>query len=1018
MKSHLQIKSLLLIVLFTVFSAVNAYGQHTVSGTVIEASSSESLPGVNILVKGTTRGTSTDGDGMFKLTAPSASDTLVFSFVGYQTQEVPINDRSELTIELESQALVGEDLVVVGYGTQERDDVTGSIAQISEEEMEKYSATDPSQLLQGRVSGVQVTNNGEPGAAPDIQIRGVGTFGDSQPLYVIDGVPVGTSIRDFNPNNISSVEVLKDASAAAIYGSRAANGVVLITTEKGRKDTPLQVNYSGTFGMSEVWQDIPVTERENYQMLSNEGQINAGESLNPGNDPNHPNYVDDVNTDWQDVGLKTGQRMNHNLKFSGGGDYTTYNVSLDYVDDRGTLEGHGPDYKRYSARINTTMEKGIFEFGQNFYYTHTDEKALNYNTNVLTGGRPPMIVDLNIAVPTLGLYDESNVGGCAGTESDVHNVIVLNVPCTNELLEGATNVDRSFASGYAQADFIDQDDQTLTYKLNVSYDRTNVRNTNWIPEFEMGFFFNNDRARLNDGQEIFTTAVIENTLTYDNVFADRHNLTALIGQTYQKGSSIFRNGYSEAFSQPYFPVLDNGSNKTSSGDEYENALASYFSRINYNYDDRYLVTATIRRDGSSRFAPQNRYGNFPSASVGWNLHNEEFITLPDFISEFKVRASYGQLGNQNIDDYLYSSTVNPGVVYNFDGSKVIGGIQTQITDGGIQWETKTTKNIGFDASFLNNSIDFSAEYYNSVTSDILVGVPIPLSVGANNSPTVNAGELENSGLEFSATYRKTSGDFTFDITANLSTLKNEVLALGGDDEPIMGVGTRTAVGGEVGRHYGYVSDGIFQSQDEIDDHAFQNAGTAPGDLRFKDLNDDGTINDEDRTYLGSGLPSLNYGLNFTGRYKSFDFTVFASGMGDYLINSRMYRTLMAPSDYMNYHTDMLDRWTPENTDTDIPRRIVGDPNNNGRNSDREGWLQDGTHLRINTLQLGYTLPNNLLDYMSLSNARVYVTAQNVYTFQSYKGYNPDFTSGVFEPGYNNGSYPTPRTLMMGIDIGF
>jgi len=463
-------------------------------------------------------------------------------------------------------------------------------------------------------------------------------------------------------------------------------------------------------------------------------------------------------------------------------------------------------------------------------------------------------------------------------------------------------------------------------------------------------------------------------------------------------------------------VLDNGSNKTASGTEFENALTSYFSRLNYNFDDRYLLTATIRRDGSSRFASSNRYGNFPSASVGWNVHNEDFVPLPDFISSLKLRASYGELGNQNIDDYLYTSTVNPGVVYNWDGSKTTGAIQTQITSSDIKWETKTTKNVGLDAAFLDNKFELSAEYYSSTTSDILVGVPIPLSVGANNSPTVNAGKLRNSGLEFSLTYRKTAGDFNFNITANASTLNNEVLALGGNDEPIQGVASRTAVGGEIGRHYGYVYDGLFQSQQEINDHAFQNAGTAPGDIRFKDLNDDGVINDLDRTYLGSAIPSINYGLNITGNYKNFDFTVFASGMGGYKVHSRMYRMLMLPSDFLNYHTDMLDRWTPQNTNTDIPRRVSGDPNNNGRNSDRPGWLQDGTHLRINTVSIGYSLPEKVLDYFGAQSTRIYVKVQNLYTFQSYKGYNPDFSSGVFEPGFNNGSYPKPRSYMVGLDI--
>jgi len=1004
--------------LLACFTSINAYGQQTVSGTVIDASTSQPLPGVNILVKGTTRGASTDGDGAYQLTVPSSADTLVFSYVGYQKQEVPVNGRSQIDISLQPRTLLGEDVVVVGYGTQQREDVTGSIAQISAGEMKKFSSSDPSDLLQGRVSGVQVRSDGEPGAVPSVQIRGIGTFGDSQPLYIIDGVPVGTSIRDFSPNDIESVQVLKDASAAAIYGSRAANGVVIITTKKGREDTPLQVEYSGYFGIDQVWQRIPVTERENYQMLNNEGQRNAGLTLAPGNDPSSNAYIDDINTDWQEEGLKTGQRMNHNLNFSGGGEYTTYNISLDYLNNKGTLVGHGPDYERYSGRINTVSKKGIFEFGQTLYYTHTDENSLNYETNVLTGGRPPMIVDLVTAIPTLGVKDESNIGGCAGTQSDVHRAIILNVPCINQLLEGETNVDRTFGTAYMTADILDQDSHQLKYKVNVSYDRTNVRNTYWVPEFEMGFFFNNTKARLDDGQDIYTTAVIENTLTYKGDFGDRHDLKVLLGQTFQKGSTVNRNGYSEQFTQPYFPVLDNGTNQTASGSEFENALESYFGRVNYNFDDRYLLTATVRRDGSSRFAPSNRYGNFPSASVGWNLHNEEFIPLPDFVSEFKIRASYGQLGNQNIGDYLYTNTINPGVVYNFDGSKVIGGIQTQISANDIKWETKTTKNIGVDASFLNNKFDLSAEYYQSVTDDILVGVPIPLSVGATNSPTVNGGKLQNSGLEVSLTYSKLKGDFTFDLTANFSTLSNEVLSLGGDDEPIYGTGTKTEVGGEVGRHFGYVTEGIFQSQQEISDHAFQNAGTAPGDLKFKDLNDDGVINADDRTYLGSGIPSYNFGLNFSGNYKNFDFTVFASGMAGYKVHSRMYRMLMLTSDYLNYHTDMLDRWTPENTNTDIPRRVSGDPNNNGRNSDRAGWLQDGAHLRINTVSIGYSLPKKMTNYLGVSSTRIYVKAQNLYTFQSYKGFNPDFTSGVFEPGYNNGSYPKPRSMMVGLDIAF
>ncbi|SMO39793.1 SusC/RagA family TonB-linked outer membrane protein [Gracilimonas mengyeensis] len=989
-----------------------------VTGVVTDESNDETLPGVNIIVKGTMTGTTTDVNGQYELNAPSLNDTLIFSYIGFQTVEVPIDGRQEIDVQLSPVSLMGEDIVVVGYGTQQRRELTGSISSIDGDDMKSYSTSDPADLIQGRVPGVQVNSDGQPGAAPNIRIRGVGTFGNNSPLFVIDGVPVGTSIRDFNPNDITSIEILKDASAAAIYGSRAANGVVLITTQQGTTDTPLQVEYSGYFGIDEVWQRMPVTGREDYQMLVNEGLRNAGMPLVAGNDPNSPLYIDDINTDWQEEGLKTGQRMNHNLTFYGGGENTTYNLSLDYLDSEGTLVGHGPDYERYSTRLNTTAEKGIFKFGQSFYYTYTNEKALNYNTSELTGGRPPMIVDLVSAIPTLGLYDPSVEGGCAGTDQTIHRAIVLNVPCTNQLLEGETNVSRTFASAYGEVDIIDDNQQTLTYKISGSYDRTNVRNVNWVPEFVQGFFFSNAAADLNDGENTYYTGVVENTLTYDREFEGNHDVTLLVGHTYQRGGGIFRNGYAEGFPKPYFKVLDNGNTKTSSGSENANALESYFTRLNYNYDDRYLLTATLRRDGSSRFPEDNRYGNFPSASVGWNLHNEDFFSLPSFINQLKVRASYGQLGNQSIGEYQYIGTINTSIPYNWNGSKVFGATQTQVVNTEIQWETKTTANIGIDARFLKNMFDLTAEYYSSTTSDILVAVPIPNTTGAFDPPTVNAGELRNSGLELALSYNKMQGDFTFDISANFSTLKNEVLALGGNDEPIYGVGTKTEVGGEIGRHFGHKVEGIFQSQEEIDNHAFQNNGTAPGDLKFKDVNEDGVINADDRTYLGSGLPKYTYGLNFTGQYKQFDFTVFASGMGGHKINSRIYRYLMLTSDYLNYHEDMLDRWTPENRDTNIPRRVVNDPNNNGRDSDREGWLQNGTFLRINTVAVGYSLPQSVREMVGVKNTRVYFQVQNLYSFQHYKGYNPDFTAGTFEPGYDNGSYPKPRSFMVGLEIGF
>ena len=431
----------------------------------------------------------------------------------------------------------------------------------------------------------------------------------------------------------------------------------------------------------------------------------------------------------------------------------------------------------------------------------------------------------------------------------------------------------------------------------------------------------------------------------------------------------------------------------------------------------------MRRDGSSRFAPANKYGYFPAASVGWNISNEKFWNVSgSTVSQLKLRASYGKLGNDNIADYQFQSVINSGIVYTFNDVRYTGGLQTSVVSEKIKWESKTITNAGFDATFMNGKFDLTAEYYNTKSEDVLVGVPIPATVGSINlNPIVNAASLQNSGIEVALGYHKNSGKFRFDVSGNFSTVKNKVLALGGNNEPITGAGARTAVGGEVGRHYGYVYEGIFQTAAEVLAHATQQPNVGPGDVKYKDISGpngrpDGVISEAyDRVYLGSGIPKYHYGFNFSATYQQFDFSLFASGSADFLINSRFYRDLMHSGGSANYHTDILDRWTPTNTSTDIPRLNSADVNN-FRDSDRPGWLQDGSYLRINTLSVGYTLPANLIK--GLIRSRIYVTAQNLYTFQSYKGYNPDFTSGVFNPGFDFGSYPKPRTIMIAIQVVF
>lgn len=994
--------------------------QQTYKG-VVTNQRGEPVAGASVVVKGTQNGTTTDASGLFSINAAPGA-VLVVSNVGFQNMEASVRN-GNLSFQLTDASGNLNEVVVVGYGTQRKKDLTGAVATVNVAEAKKVSTNDISGLLQGRAPGVQVNVDGQPGAAPSVRIRGFSTFGGSQPFYVVDGVPVGTSIRDFSPNDIESISVLKDASAASIYGAAAANGVVIITTKGGRKNTAPKIAYSGYYGWDKVWQTMDVTNREQYQLLNNEARTNAGRPLFPANDPSNPGYVANINTDWQKEGLKRGNRQNHNVSVSGGGANNTYNVSLDYFDNNGTYAGRGPDYTRYTARVNTTMEKGILKVGQTFNYTHSHENSLTFRDDILLGGIPPMIVSLVSAIPTMPVYDAANLNGYGGSNSEFHGANSLNAIGINNIFENWVDVDRTFANVYGELQLVKNAGHNLRFRTSVSYDKTQTRDYAWQPQFYLGKFFSRDIARLDDNTRTLTNAAIENFLNYD-VMLGKHSIQALLGQSYRQNSTLIREGRAEGFAMPYIPTLSNGQTSSARGFEFVSALSSYFGRVNYSFDDKYLLSATLRRDGSSRFAPENRYGYFPAASVGWKISSEDFWNVPrTAVSQLKLRASYGKLGNDIIGDYQYQGTVNTGVVYSFGGLRNVGGLQTIIASPGIKWEEKAIKNFGFDGTFLNNRLDFSAEYYDAKSSDILVNVPIALSNGyVNSSPIVNAAVLRNTGYEFAAAYHKTGGDFTYDISANLSTVKNKVLSLGGNNEPIAGAGARTVVGGEIGAHYGFVYEGIFQDQAEIDAHAKQfGAVLAPGDVKYADISGpegkpDGVVDEAwDRTFLGSAIPRYNYGLNLSAGYKNFDFTIFASGSAKYLINSRMYRDLHHSAGSLNYSTDMLNRWTPTNRNTDIPRLNDADVNN-FKDSNRPGWLQSGSHLRINTVSFGYTLPNGLMK--GISNARLYATVQNLYSFQKYKGYNPDFTSGVLNPGFDFGSYPRPRSLMFGVQVGF
>ncbi len=1013
----------------------------TVTGTVTDAETGEGIPGVNIVIQGTTMGAITDLDGNYTIEVPGEDAILQFSFVGYFTQSFQA-DQSVINVEMIEDIIRLDELVVIGYGSQRRGDLTGAIGVVDMDEAVKMSTNDFTKAIEGQVAGVSVQSGGEPGAIPQVNIRGIGTFGNNAPLYVIDGVVA--PINDLPVSSIESVQVLKDASAAAIYGARAANGVVMITTKRG-KAGKVQVTYDGYYGIQNIPESrfYDVLGREDYQMLLNEELANAGLDPVPGNDPTSPFYIDDIDTDWQKEALKTGSITEHTLGISGGNEVSTFNINLNYLNHIGTLEGPGPSYERYGVSVNSDHKMGKFTFGESIHYTATDQNLLK----ILHDGTP--MWDMVKAIPTMPVYDENRLRGYGGADNQIHNAITLNVIGVNNIMTSWTKRWRFIGNAYGQYEFI----PGLTYKLSLGYERTDWREFYFQPTYDLGWFFQNTVSKMNDWRGYGSTQTLNQTLTFDREFGD-HHVTAMIGNTVLNAGRYRLHGHAEDFPEPYTLTLESGASGVSlSNDIEENRLLSYFGRLIYNYANRYLLTATIRRDGSSRFAPDYRWGNFPSVAAAWKVHNESFMQSVNALSQLKLRGSWGILGNQEIGNYRYSTYVNPYSHAVFNGVLAPGSIPLEFGTPDIRWEEKRTFNLGADLGFLNNRIMFTVEYYDATTDGLLVSVPIPESTGVYNwkSPTVNGAKVQNKGFEFVLGYNETRKKFRYSINANLSTLKNEVLSLGYGDNPIYGTGSRTAVGSEMGEFYGYIIEGIFQTQAEIDalnnaspTGIYQDVNTSPGDYKFKDIDGrdaegkltgapDGFITDDDRAYFGKGPnPKLYFGLNFNASYGNLDFSLAAHGVaGNYILNS-IRGALESASDYNNMSTDALNRWTPSNTDTDFPRLVFGDPNENSRRSER--YLEKGDYLKISNIQVGYTIPEAISSRVRISRIRVYLSAQNVFTITKYTGFDPDFGYDniwhPFDRGVDNPTYalkqftaymagmPNPRTLQAGIQVGF
>ncbi|HEX6428838.1 MAG TPA: TonB-dependent receptor [Niastella sp.] len=1014
----------------------------TVSG-IVTSETGMPLSGVSVYVKGTPSiGTITNEKGFYRLEVPQDATTLVFSSIDMQPTEVAIAGRTEINISLKRNVTEQEEVVVIGYGTQRKKDLTGSISSVDPKVLNRMPTNDVLKAMQGQVAGVSVTSGGQPGAAPAIKIRGIGNFSNNNPLYIIDGVQA--PVNDLVIADVETIQILKDGSAAAIDGSRAANGVIIITTKRG-KTGKIKLDYNGYYGLQNIVKRYDVANTQQYQMLVNEASANANpvQLLKPANDPASPFFVKNINTDWQEEAFKTGKIQEHNVGISGGSDAAKYYVSINYFDHTGTVAGKGPAYQRYSFRINTDFKQGRFKFGESFNYAKIDQRFMTF---MHTGNILGYIVN---AIPTLPVYDSTTRDGFSSSSQTMHGSYTANPIGFNNVLDSKTERFRFIGNAYGEYEFF----KGLKYKLSLGYERTDWRDFYFEPVHDLGWFYVNNIAKMNDWRGSGNTGTIENTLTFDKVFG-RHSINALAGQSTLESNLSRSFSHAEGFTQPYFPVLSNGtSGITATGDEFKSRLTSYFGRVNYIYDDKYLLTATIRRDGSSRFAPQDRWGSFPSVALAWKLHNEQWLqtALPSYVNQIKLRASYGELGNQEIGDYQYQAFINAYAHAVFGNQLALGATQTTFPVPDIKWETMISRNIGVDVE-LFKKLTFSAEYFRNTGKDILLRVQIPGSTGVypGESPYINGASIQNSGFEFQLGYNDKKGSFTYNINANISTLKNKVLALGYGNNPIYGYGniTKTEVGREVGELFGWVIDGIFQSQAEIDAlnarspiKRYQEELTRPGDYRFKDINGrnadgkltgtpDGKIDDDDRTYLGRAIPKLYYGFNGAVSYKQFDLSVIGSGVSGNKVFNSIRAGIEGGAGWDNYGTKLLNRWTPTNTNTDVPRVVMFDPNKNGRASAR--WLENGSFLRITTLQVGYTLPQELLQRAHLSNARIYVTAQNLITFTKYTGFDPDFANnnGLFDRAIDNGSYPNrpftaneagglpnPRSFLLGVQLG-
>ncbi|MDC1324535.1 TonB-dependent receptor [Flavobacteriaceae bacterium] len=1010
-------KKMFLKILALFFVAFTGAQNIDVSGNVNDATGLP-IPGVNVIVKNTNNGAITDFDGNFSITNVKIGSTLTVSYIGYVTKEIVVADNSKLSIQLEEDVAKLDEIVVIGYGTQRKKEITGAVSVVSSETIEKLKPTRIEQALQGQVAGVNITtNSGSPGASSTISIRGVSSNRvddsgqpSSRPLILVDGNVV-EDLSVINPNDIESMNILKDATAG-IYGVRAANGVILITTKTGRKEMPLTVEYSAYAGFQQTTRKMPVLNATEYALIINEAYANGG------SEPPFTNISElGVGTNWQNEVFQSAPIHNHNISFKGGKKNSSYSYSGSFLTQDGIVGGNKSNFTRFtnSASYNLDFLEN-FKFKSGITLTRTNKRNLAENSlgSILFNA-------LNMA-PNIPIRDENGDYSLANG---------LGGEVINPLAQIANTYDRTKVMklngfGGLSYDFLEH----FTASANIQFNYSEVKNKKFFPidNYGIGKVLNTERSEVQDFLDYFRDYTFDAFVKYENTFNEEHKLNVLLG------TSVFKTT-GEYTGKTGFDIIDNTIINAAilkatdvedrfedegRNDKFDARLLSYFTRIQYDYKGKYLFSAVLRRDGSTKFGPENRFGYFPSASIGWVASDEDFMSQNNFFDLLKLRASYGILGNDRIVDFGYTSLLDGEGIYFFNDQEYVGSASGPISNPDIKWEKQKTLDIGLDLRVLNGKVDITTDYFKRRTEDLLVQSQVSGLIGTGAAPFVNAGIVENEGIEFAIGYSDNfSENFRFNIKYNVTAIRNEVISVSGEGEFLEGgrfgisqpAISRMEAGFPLGYFIGYQTDGIFQTQDEINNSAVTDVAPQPGDFKFVDQNADGVINLDDRVDLGNPLPVATMGLNISFDYKNWDFATYAfASLGNEIVRNyeRNQQLVNKPNAY-------LDRWTGPGTSNSSPRITTGATSNT---TFSDFYVEDGSFVRLQNAQIGYTFTNND-NNKKLDKLRIYISGSNLVTLTKYSGYDP--TTGTGAPiggGIDQGFYPSARTFLLGVNIKY